>query len=153
MPPPPHAYQAMTAMANQALQNAMDTHSVTAIAAALEEHHLYCNSQVVQEARALRDHLKKAAKKAKKQPFQQQVSVPLEISFEEASLEVVPLEEEPSNDDIGISVTECVVCLDAQPTHILVPCGHQCVCEACIFVGDECPMCRASVTHKVKVFK
>jgi len=50
--------------ANQALQDAMKTESVTIIAAALEEHHMKCQLQLVQGARALRDRLKKAAKKA-----------------------------------------------------------------------------------------
>jgi hypothetical protein len=25
----------------------------------------------------------------------------------------------------------CVMCLDAPKDHIITPCGHQCVCEAC----------------------
>ena len=42
----------------------MKTESVAIIAAALEEHHMKCQLQLVQDARALRDRLKKAAKKA-----------------------------------------------------------------------------------------
>ena len=26
---------------------------------------------------------------------------------------------------------DCVICLDAPKTHILAPCGHQCVCGTC----------------------
>ena len=51
------------------------------------------------------------------------------------------------------SSSECVVCMDAPASHILAPCGHQCVCEACINVGQECPMCREVVAFKMKVFK
>jgi len=51
------------------------------------------------------------------------------------------------------SRSECTVCMDALASHILVPCGHQCVCEACINVGEECPVCREKVTFKTKVFR
>jgi len=50
---------------------------------------------------------------------------------------------------------ECVVCLDAQKSHILIPCGHFCVCEACadrLAVGDGCPICRTPVQIKTRVF-
>lgn len=47
---------------------------------------------------------------------------------------------------------ECSICMDARKTHVLVPCGHQCVCETCIDIGDACPMCLVTVTSKIKVF-
>ena len=50
---------------------------------------------------------------------------------------------------------ECVVCLDAQKSHVLIPCGHFCVCEACadrLAVGDGCPICRTPVQIKTRVF-
>jgi len=53
------------------------------------------------------------------------------------------------------AVTECVVCLDAARTHILVPCGHQCVCEDCaseLSEGDACPVCRQQIVMKARVF-
>ena len=45
---------------------------------------------------------------------------------------------------------ECVVCLDPAPAIILLPCGHQCICEACcaankVKVGAQCPVCRQTV--------
>jgi len=48
---------------------------------------------------------------------------------------------------------ECVVCLNAGQTHILIPCGHICVCDACIGVGDSCPMCSRQVSQKVQAFR
>jgi hypothetical protein len=41
-----------------------------------------------------------------------------------------------------------VVCFDAPKDHIIVPCGHQCVCEACANLLTQmykptCPICRA----------
>ena len=47
---------------------------------------------------------------------------------------------------------ECVVCLDAPKTIVLIPCGHKCLCEACaewIEVGDPCPVCREKVAAKI----
>ena len=53
--------------------------------------------------------------------------------------------------------TMCVLCLDAPKDHIIVPCGHQCVCEAC---ADQltktrtptCPVCREPIRETMKVF-
>ncbi len=44
----------------------------------------------------------------------------------------------------------CVVCLDAEPTCYIKPCGHLCYCSKCmtsaVTRGNlECPLCRESV--------
>ena len=48
----------------------------------------------------------------------------------------------------------CVICLDAPKTHLLVPCGHRCVCEKCApqLMGGPCPVCREPCREMVKVF-
>lgn len=51
----------------------------------------------------------------------------------------------------------CVVCLDADPTHIVVPCGHHCICAQCSFkmkAKDEqrCPLCRQTIDSIIQVF-
>jgi len=155
--PPPHAYQTMTTMANQALQDAMDTEIVTEIAAALEEHHLYCHLQLVQEARVLRDSLKKAAKKAKKQMQKTPLAVVAEMKVEASppcdeadnNVEVCDMpatmsepepQEETEDDD-----TLCVICLGEEKSHIMAPCGHRCLCAGCanrMVFPASCPMCR-----------
>ena len=48
----------------------------------------------------------------------------------------------------------CVVCLDSEATHAMVPCGHLCVCSDC---GDptrlyNCPMCRGRIERIMKIF-
>ena len=46
---------------------------------------------------------------------------------------------------------ECVVCMDAPKAVVLIPCGHQCVCEACaetVPIGGDCPYCQTTVTAK-----
>ena len=64
------------------------------------------------------------------------------------------LDKKPSAEEE--SSNECVVCLDAPKTHILVPCFHKCLCEECaeqIGVGGQCPVCRAVVTCISRVFE
>jgi len=40
--------------------------------------------------------------------------------------------------------TSCIICMSNEKTHLAVPCGHQCVCEACsqkAQVQRKCPYC------------
>jgi hypothetical protein len=59
-----------------------------------------------------------------------------------------PPEEEPKPPR-----AECVLCLDAESSHILAPCGHMCVCGPCAFQLAEakasCPLCRQSIVSVV----
>ena len=53
--------------------------------------------------------------------------------------------------------TMCVVCFDAPKDHLIVPCGHQCVCAGCAeqLINTRtptCPVCRAPIRETVKVF-
>jgi len=51
----------------------------------------------------------------------------------------------------------CVVCIDADMTQLLFPCGHQCVCLACAETLEgstkECPVCRAVFMGFCTVYK
>ena len=54
----------------------------------------------------------------------------------------------------------CVVCLDARPTHVLVPCGHKVMCSSCAAKLDagraasrRCPICRATIEHITRVWE
>ena len=44
----------------------------------------------------------------------------------------------------------CVVCLDAPADHVLLPCGHVCLCKSCRV--RACPLCRAKVSTKHRIF-
>ena len=51
----------------------------------------------------------------------------------------------------------CVLCLDAPKDHIIVPCGHQCVCGVCAnklakTKTPQCPLCRGAIRETMKVF-
>jgi hypothetical protein len=53
--------------------------------------------------------------------------------------------------------TLCVMCLDARMDHIIIPCGHQCVCGACAealkrAAHPACPLCREPISVTAKVF-
>ena len=49
----------------------------------------------------------------------------------------------------------CVVCIERTKTHILVPCGHQIVCEGCAADCPKrpCPICRVLCQSVMKVHK
>uniref|UniRef100_A0A7S1G633 RanBP-type and C3HC4-type zinc finger-containing protein 1 n=1 Tax=Bicosoecida sp. CB-2014 TaxID=1486930 RepID=A0A7S1G633_9STRA len=49
---------------------------------------------------------------------------------------------------------ECAVCMDAEKTHLLMPCRHLLLCEACAEgqPGRECPTCRAPCDSVVRIF-
>ena len=48
----------------------------------------------------------------------------------------------------------CVVCLDSKSTHLVVPCGHKCLCAGCAVLDgwDTCPVCCTAATSLCKVF-
>jgi hypothetical protein len=53
--------------------------------------------------------------------------------------------------------TLCVVCFEAPMDHIIIPCGHQCVCGACAEAlkrepHPACPLCREPIIITAKVF-
>jgi hypothetical protein len=53
--------------------------------------------------------------------------------------------------------TMCVVCFEAPKDHIIVPCGHQCVCARCAEQLTKtrtpmCPVCRGPILQTMKVF-
>ena len=51
---------------------------------------------------------------------------------------------------------ECVICRTSRKTHVLVPCGHLCVCVNCaeitMTLSNACPICRKQSTSIMQVF-
>ena len=39
----------------------------------------------------------------------------------------------------------CCICLERPPTHVVVPCGHKCLCATCSHSLKRCPLCRTKV--------
>ena len=51
---------------------------------------------------------------------------------------------------------ECTVCMDQANTHVLVPCGHKCVCAGCaelVRVQGACPICRTAIVWVCEVYE
>ena len=64
-----------------------------------------------------------------------------------------PIPDNLGDEDEG----KCVVCLDHDATHAIIPCGHRCVCqehaEMLIGLKDQlCPVCRVSIRGSLRVY-
>lgn len=55
-----------------------------------------------------------------------------------------------------LNSTYCVVCQENQKTHIVIPCGHFCLCQICSSVLDKnnsrCPLCQQTPTNYQRVY-
>jgi len=50
-------------------------------------------------------------------------------------------------------VVECLVCMEEIiETFCMVPCGHTSCCGPCLSRVDNCPLCRARITQRVRIF-
>ena len=52
----------------------------------------------------------------------------------------------------------CIVCLERARSHVLLPCGHKCLCAVCAAsimatAGHTCPVCRDTIVHVHRVFE
>jgi len=52
----------------------------------------------------------------------------------------------------GSQVPKCVSCSGKQADHVLVPCGHLCLCTDCVSRVTSCPTCRATIEQKQKIY-
>jgi hypothetical protein len=47
-------------------------------------------------------------------------------------------------------ISDCCVCMASEkPLIIFAPCGHRTTCMACAIQLPKCPICRASIEHRV----
>ena len=83
----------------------------------------------------------------------------LTVVYPPPSLEEVPLyippnaisESAPASEAPGDHL--CIVCWVEPRTHLIFPCGHKCLCEACsATIGEQCPMCRGPKVGVCRVF-
>mgnify|MGYP001246208499 FL=1 len=51
---------------------------------------------------------------------------------------------------------ECSICMDHEAQYAMIPCGHLCMCESCAVDAAlnirDCPICRARVHKKIKIY-
>jgi hypothetical protein len=78
----------------------------------------------------------------------------LRLQQMQAQLGVPPAAPAPHPDD---EEDQCVLCFDAPKDHIILPCFHVCVCEACASLLTQmekpsCPICRTAIQQTNKVF-
>ena len=52
-------------------------------------------------------------------------------------------------------VTECVICISCEPTEVLIPCAHKCLCKDCYVslakTKSGCPLCRRNITATISM--
>ena len=46
----------------------------------------------------------------------------------------------------------CIVCLTNPKEFLSKPCNHFSLCEECIRLLDECPICRSIIEHKERIY-
>jgi hypothetical protein len=42
--------------------------------------------------------------------------------------------------------------METKATHVIVPCGHFCLCARCASNQTQCPLCRAPAVHIIQGF-
>lgn len=47
---------------------------------------------------------------------------------------------------------ECIVCMESEKTHALVPCGHCYYCKECAKAITKCCVCRRKIESVIKIF-
>lgn len=53
----------------------------------------------------------------------------------------------------GPGSSECVVCMETGSQVIFLPCGHVCCCQVCSDALQNCPLCRASISQRIRLFQ
>ncbi len=92
---------------------------------------------------------KKKKKKKKKGEAAGEGPPGVEAIASNASSESV---EEPNDEPSDDENDGCVVCFEADKTHLSAACGHLCVCERCSAKLTSCPFCRVPCPQWIRVF-
>mmetsp|Transcript_11352 Transcript_11352/g.17026 ORF Transcript_11352/g.17026 Transcript_11352/m.17026 type:complete len:381 (+) Transcript_11352:89-1231(+) len=51
------------------------------------------------------------------------------------------------------NVSMCCICFDNEVSHVMIPCGHPCICRDCAKVDlRECPVCRSHVIRSIRFY-
>ncbi len=61
-----------------------------------------------------------------------------------------------NDDSLSIATaSQCVVCMSAERSHAMIPCGHKCLCINCAtnIVFNECPLCRTDVQFICEIYE
>jgi hypothetical protein len=123
---------------------------------------------LVAEARGMLEQARAAEAERTRVAAEEVVTAAAERQLIEERLAALALETQQLHAQLGSSVGPsaasqdeealCVLCLDAPKDHIIIPCGHQCVCGACaeklkrVKRNPACPICREPINATFKVF-
>ena len=65
-------------------------------------------------------------------------------------------EDNVQNVDVINDDKTCVICMDNKKDHVIVPCGHACLCGDCVEMfkdgQQKCPLCKADIMTVTKVY-
>ncbi|XP_042365780.1 E3 ubiquitin-protein ligase LRSAM1 [Plectropomus leopardus] len=53
----------------------------------------------------------------------------------------------------GPGSSECVVCMETGSQIIFLPCGHVCCCQVCSEALQNCPLCRSTISQRVRLYR
>uniref|UniRef100_A0A669ENU7 Leucine rich repeat and sterile alpha motif containing 1 n=1 Tax=Oreochromis niloticus TaxID=8128 RepID=A0A669ENU7_ORENI len=53
----------------------------------------------------------------------------------------------------GPGSSECVVCMETESQVIFLPCGHVCCCQVCNDALQNCPLCRANISQRIRLYQ
>ena len=64
---------------------------------------------------------------------------------------------QPARDDVQVGAPDeslCVVCMEGPRSHLLVPCGHLCLCQRCAShrAWEACPLCREVAQQVIRLY-
>jgi len=99
---------------------------------------------------------KKEAEKAAKQAKEDAEAVIAEQRRREeqawAAAQSAPAAAPAPDPTSSAAPADCIICMETKATHVIVPCGHFCLCARCARNQNQCPLCRAPAVHIIQGF-
>ncbi|XP_017553283.1 E3 ubiquitin-protein ligase LRSAM1 isoform X2 [Pygocentrus nattereri] len=83
-------------------------------------------------------------------PLQQQLTPPLTPNTPlTPQTPLIPIAPSPVD---GPGSSECVVCMEAGCQVVFLPCGHVCCCQVCSDALHSCPLCRSTISQRIRLY-
>mgnify|MGYP002829207572 CR=1 FL=1 len=98
----------------------------------------------------------KKGKRARRRDRQREVDARApNVEAEQEEALAMSREEAPSHETLDEQF--CVICLERERTHALIPCGHRCLCAQCCerleaAASANCPLCTAPVMQGLRIY-
>lgn len=76
-----------------------------------------------------------------------------EIKKETANVNIVTKQEDSKpEEDVKKDKRDCVICMNADWDTVFMDCSHLCCCSQCAYQVTECPICKAKIVKRLKIF-